>query len=287
MSDTVPFSRRWHITKAALGTTSITCSVILFGIGIYFIAGPYRYRTNIDLAFVLCAAGLALIWQGSEFISICSSSKRRSGIHPGAHVALHLLIWLIAAAAVAFVTTSVIFDHDVLEQDEWYYSTYDDPYYYSDDGDSSPYANPDYVEDSTTPAQQLAFLRRFLALMEATLALTCVLLLVHFALFVRACVETSQWNHAAATRTVYVPVPHPAAGPHGRPAYYYAAAAAPMPMSPQYRDPAGNVYGYYAPPPPPPPPMPQQQQPPIGEKSAPGREAAAVGGTEEGRTGGE
>lgn len=45
---------------------------------------------------------------------------------------------------------------------------------------------------------------QYAALEAAILAFLCILLIVHFTLFVRACVETHQYN--SVSRTVYVPI---------------------------------------------------------------------------------
>ncbi len=49
---------------------------------------------------------LAGIWQTAEFITLCA--RRNRGIHPGAHVGLHLVIWLGSAIDGGFLTTFMI-----------------------------------------------------------------------------------------------------------------------------------------------------------------------------------
>jgi hypothetical protein len=65
---------------------------------------PQNFETDVPLQ-----VGLAGSWQIAEYITLCV--RRNRGIHPGAHVALHLLIWLGAATAVGFLTTFAVVDN--------------------------------------------------------------------------------------------------------------------------------------------------------------------------------
>lgn len=103
------------------------------------------------------------------------------------------------------------------------------------------------------------------ALEEALLAFVSILLLLHFVLFVRACVETHQYNSSRVTRTVYVQVPVQMVGgaPGQQPIGYYAyqpLPGQPLPfMPPPQPQPQvsgsapvaapqqAHLYGYYAP----------------------------------------
>lgn len=121
---------------------------------------------------------------------------------------------------------------DVSDYNDGYYSySYYDDYY--SDGD-------------------LDWIGTIIPLEQAILSFTVLLLLVHFTLFVRACVETHQYNRA--TRTIFVPMPVAPYGypPPGPPMQQYPYAMQPAPP-PQMAEPPrapDNVhhYGYYAPP---------------------------------------
>ena len=115
-------------------------------------------------------AGLAIIWVTADFVAICVSREQR-GIHPGAHVALHLIIWLLAAVTVGFLG---------------FYISYS---YGSDTGTSEYFAPTGF---------------KILLIERTLLAFSCLLLLTHFILFVRACIETHQYNMYGST--VYVPI---------------------------------------------------------------------------------
>lgn len=184
---------------------------------------------------------MALIWQTAEFITVCASSRHR-GIHPGANVALHLLIWLVAIVATSFMAVYVSLD----QSDVSYYSNTSNYYYYG--------------------AGELRWIKKIFAIEQAILAFTVLLLIIHFILFVRACIETHEYNKA--TRTVLVAVPMAQYG------YYQAGPPQPQmqygmqQMAPQQQQmpqqyltreqmaqqaQQAQVYGYYAPPGPAPP----------------------------------
>lgn len=167
---------------------------------------------------------MALIWQTAEFITICASSRHR-GIHPGANVALHLIIWLMAIVAMSFMAIYVSFDRVDLDNFHDYYGYYD----------------PDELE----------WIRQLFSVEQAMLAFVTLLLIVHFTLFVRACIECHQYN--TATRTIYLPMAMP--GPVGPYGYYqpgppqaqpypYAMQQAPQQHMPQQQ----QHFEYYAPP---------------------------------------
>lgn len=178
----------------------------------------------------LLQAGLALVWQTAEFITVCASSRHR-GIHPGANVALHLIIWLITACALSFLAVYVAIDQYNIDDgyDYGYYGYYDD--YYND---------------------SLNWVKTIVAVEEAMLAFTVLLFLIHFTLFVRACVETHQYNRA--TRTIFIPMPMGQYGyyPPGPPIQQYPYGMQPVPQQqmvqpqPQMPDQIHH-YGYYAP----------------------------------------
>lgn len=192
---------------------------------------------------------MAIIWQAAEFITVWASKTSR-GIHPGANVALHLIIWLVGAIVVGFLATFVAFDIDDLDDADV------NAGYYDTDGDTPSYGS-------------LAVFQTRIRLEEALLAFSGVLMLLHFVLFVRACVETQQYNSRRRhrTRTVYVPVPVQVAGlapDSQQPVGYFAyqpmpSQSLPFVLPPQQHQqqpqlsgaPAppqqAHLYGYYAP----------------------------------------
>jgi len=142
----------------------------------------------------------------------------------------------------------------------------------NDSGDtdySSSYDSP--YDGDTYDADALATLLR---LEEALLAFSSLLFLLHFVLFVRACVETHQYNNHPVTRTVYVQVPMQMAGgpPSQQPFGYYAyqplpdqsqSFAQPQPQvqgAPVAAPQQAHLYGYYAPAPANPPQVSEQNR---------------------------
>ncbi|OIW28233.1 hypothetical protein CONLIGDRAFT_370266 [Coniochaeta ligniaria NRRL 30616] len=276
-----PFSRPWHIAKIVLGSASLVVSIVIWAISIVLLARYTSYDYNYDsweitfeAAFALAAAGIAVIWQAAEFITVWASKTNR-GIHPGANVALHLIIWLVAILGVGFLATFVAYDVENLDE-------------IRNDSDSSRYS---YSYYNALDADSLAAL---LGLEEALLAFMSLLFLLHFVLFVRACVETHQYNNHPVTRTVYVQVPVQMAGgaPGQQPFGYYAyqpLPGQPLPFAqPQSQVPGAPVatpqqahlYGYYAPAPAFPPQVPQDNRMSTvsgSSHAAPGRHGPSTG----------
>jgi hypothetical protein len=140
----------------------------------------------------------------------------------------------------------------------------------ADGSDSSSYYYSSYY--SYDPDALSGLLR----VEEALLAFMSILLLLHFVLFVRACVETHQYNNHTV-KTVYVQVPASMPGgiadqqPYGYYAYQPAPGQPPMqfqqpvpqvpgaPIAPQQ----AHMYGYYAPAPMFSPPVPDHTQTPM------------------------
>lgn len=207
---------------------------------------------------------MSLAWQIAEFITVCVR-RNYIGIHPGAHVGVHLILWLALCALIGI--TGAIVHYDL--------GDYKDLQSYLDDDDSySSYYG--YYDVS------LSSIRSFLRMEEAELAIAVLLLCVefllkamkqtnksrlcHFTLFILACIETDKRNKAPRVpRTVYVVAPPP-----GHASVYYAPPPAqgmpqpypypPMQFIPQQPEPArvngdpnpnsnssSGMYGYYAP----------------------------------------
>lgn len=64
----------------------------------------------------LVQAAFAICWDSAELIIICARGGRR-GIHPGAHVALHLVFCPVLAAGIAFESLQLWFSG---YPDSWY-----------------------------------------------------------------------------------------------------------------------------------------------------------------------
>lgn len=113
-----PVSRPWHNAKIALHAISIVFCLILIGISAALAANPRVL--SFQIVWVAPEAAAALLWSAAELITVCVRKGQRRGIHPGAHVALHLLFWL-AFLAAAGLTAYVV---AVYVDEQSYYSSY-------------------------------------------------------------------------------------------------------------------------------------------------------------------
>lgn len=168
-------------------------------------------------------------------------------IHPGAHVGIHLVLWILAL----LVTISFCFTLSY-ELSSWTVDSQcgdNSGGYYSTGGSSSGYESCDYYTFSSDAKARL-----YLGMLEAVTAFSLLMLMCHFALFVMACIETDRrrkWNKQA--KVVYLVA---TAGPaDGR--TYYTQVPAPMQQQAQQQpavqqqrttEPSQEMYGYFAPP---------------------------------------
>ncbi|KAK1847978.1 hypothetical protein CCHR01_09412 [Colletotrichum chrysophilum] len=172
----IPYSKPWHIAKIVMRCSDIVFSLIVIGISAYVLTIAFSGGAFYVMSWLPAAVGI--IWDTAELITICARGGRR-GIHPGAHVGLHLIFWLCFAAAVGLQGTYIYF-RDV---DDYYYS-------YS--------------------SRRQSFFRTKVVPMQNTItAFTALLLINHFILFVRACVETNQRNSRPPVFMVPVNAPPP------------------------------------------------------------------------------
>ncbi|KAH8895836.1 hypothetical protein GQ53DRAFT_838755 [Thozetella sp. PMI_491] len=191
-----PYSHGWHRAKLALYTLSILICGSILGLGIY-ISSASSYLSLIEFGLLAALSAGALVWTALEFLILCSTrDDPPRGIHPGAHVAVHLIIWIYGAIVMSFMG---IF---VSDQNDYYYS--------------SRY-HPSVIWEAE----------------KALLGLTAVLAVIHFVLFVRACVETHQRNNTAQRTTIYVPVAMNPDGSYGNPYGYYAQPQGTVPIPPE------------------------------------------------------
>lgn len=201
------YSRRWNIAKMALRGSDLVSAIIVVALSIYYLFTWYNLW--ISVIFTLPASGAVFIWEVAELITLCARGGR-TGIHPGAHVGLHLVFWMYLLVGLVFFG---IWGAPRAIDDYSYY-------YYSVE---TPAAGPAYA------------LMVFMAIMT----------ILNFVLFVRACVETAQINRQA--RTVFM-IPagvngQMAAHPHMSMGYPPQAYMYPMPMQQQPRESMYNTLG--------------------------------------------
>lgn len=160
------YSRPWNIAKMALRGSDIVAAIILLGLSIDILFS-YMNAFFLAMVFTLPAAVTVILWESAELITLCARGGKL-GIHPGAHVAMHLIFWLYHAVGLAFFSIYIVWD---ISSEYSYYNYY---------GYENPNAGKIY----------------------AALTFFAIMLLLNFVLFVRACVETSEVNRQA--RSVFV-----------------------------------------------------------------------------------
>lgn len=120
---------------------------------------------------------MALVWDAAEIITwLCR--KRVAGIHPGAHVGVSLIIWL-GAACIGGIQSAYVT-----------YTTHDSDTCYDSESD-------EYVDCRSSSGQMIA-----------AAAFACLVWLLHFTLFVGACIDTAKRNAANRRQVVVVGPPY-------------------------------------------------------------------------------
>ncbi|KAI1198104.1 hypothetical protein F5X97DRAFT_323888 [Nemania serpens] len=126
----------------------------------------------------------SIIWNTAELITYCVRLRKQAqrGIHPGAHVGLYLVFWLVGVfALILSVTLYVGVEYDIRScEDRNSRSSSVDPYYYNSYCDE--YDPITYWKWNVLPT-----FRGFLAILA-------LWLINHFVLFVLACIDTHKRN---------------------------------------------------------------------------------------------
>ncbi|KAI0445948.1 hypothetical protein F4803DRAFT_95982 [Xylaria telfairii] len=188
----------------------------------------------------------SIIWNTAELITYCVRLRKeiQRGIHPGAHVGLHLIFWLAGIFAILLTVTvylGVASDVRYCEHrndDEDSYSYYGSSY-------CSEYQPLDYYEWNVLPV------------IRAHLAIFALWVINHFVLFVLACIETNKRNRMRPAAFVVpanavAPYPQQAAGTQPtQPIQFYPypiMMAQPQPANEKSPVPNNqNIAGFYAP----------------------------------------
>ncbi|KAL2121111.1 hypothetical protein VTJ04DRAFT_5138 [Mycothermus thermophilus] len=251
-----PYDPKWHLAKLILLGSSLVSSAIIIGVCLAMgLMNSQHYGTDlwyqpIDYVFgtSATAAGLAIFITTLELF-ITARSSRRQGMHPGLLIALHLFIWIMCIPANFVAGVYAVYP----ERPTWrYYDVY---------------------KDRESARQLDNLFAKTSACLRTVFAFDLILIVLHFVLFVRACVETHRINRARRNRrrqTVLVPVmqaPPPAA------AAGFPAAAVPRmgayPPYPHPHQPLPPHYPYYPAPPPAAAPVSAPYPPPKGVAPAP------------------
>ncbi|EHK24264.1 uncharacterized protein TRIVIDRAFT_54358 [Trichoderma virens Gv29-8] len=188
-------NKAWEIIKMALHILSAALGAA--GVGLGFSSLNFTYFTYTVVIATAPPCIIALVWSISELITRVAR-KLKSGIHPAAHIALCLIIFLVAT-----ILTSLF---GPWFQSSW--GSYDDPssssqscgYRYNATLDTMVYSCTGDSSDDEA-AQRVFDHERSVSIAAAVV--TYLIAAINFALFVGACVDTSRAN-TVASRPIYV-----------------------------------------------------------------------------------
>ncbi|KAI2636941.1 hypothetical protein GGS26DRAFT_588491 [Hypomontagnella submonticulosa] len=216
-----PYSKSWTVSKLVLTIASIVIAIVILALSSAFLSE--EGAASFTGAYALPITIAAILWNGAELITFGVRARKdiNRGIHPGAHVGLHLCFWLACVFAVLITTSITLVVQSVVrncleydnDDNDFYSGTRYCNYY---DDESSLYSNGSY-----------------LPMIQTMLAFFCLATIVHFILFVMACIETHKRNVLKPAGIVmpapgtagmyYAPPPPPGVAPY----YPYPAPMAP------------------------------------------------------------
>ncbi|KAI1265630.1 hypothetical protein F5Y18DRAFT_41419 [Xylariaceae sp. FL1019] len=211
-------SQAWIGTRIGLTVLSSILGIIIIALTSQLLGqGSWVAATEL-YAYPIAVA--SVLWNTAELITYCVRLRKhhQRGIHPGAHVALHLLLWLAGVFGVLLTVSLLLGVQSELDYCENYY---DNQGYQSSSCDEfTPYT---YYRSMIFP------------IIQGLLAVFALWLVVHFTLFVLACIETHRRNVMLPT-AILVPISQPGVAPMqyypqqgAVPIQYYQQPVMPMP----------------------------------------------------------
>ncbi|KAG6355645.1 hypothetical protein INS49_003607 [Diaporthe citri] len=244
-------SKPFAVAKFVLGSFNLAFAIIALGLTLGVVTTSFSMDSFIGVIICLSLAVASIVWQLAEHITLAVRRGWRP-IHPGAHVGVHLVLWVLAILVAPSLYLSLAYelrDYTIESDCE---SQRDSDGYYTGSGSSSFYCN--YY---SFPSQAAA--NKYFGMMEALAAFATLLLISHFTLFVMACVETDRRRkYGKATKVVYLVA---APGPVDGRMYYTPLATqqlvnnrgSVLPPQPvhhhlQQENADPGAHGYYAPP---------------------------------------
>ncbi|KAL7929647.1 hypothetical protein V8C35DRAFT_314882 [Trichoderma chlorosporum] len=153
--------------------------IILGAIGLGLSLGSLQSNVVSGAIAAAPSAGIALLWSLAEVITR-AVRKFKSGIHPGAHVGMCLILWMLSSVMGGILCTYVALKPQDDEDDCGTYT-------YPDGDENMPYnGGCDPYED-----------RYPLGKILGTAVITCLIFGLYFGLFIDACINTHRRNVAA------------------------------------------------------------------------------------------
>ncbi|KAL6880813.1 hypothetical protein J3F83DRAFT_710683 [Trichoderma novae-zelandiae] len=184
--------RAWELTKTASHVLSVLLAAA--GVGLGFSTLNYKYFYAIVLISTIPACMIALVWSLAELITR-AARRFKAGIHPGAHVALSLIVFLLGVILPALFGPWL--------QDSWNGDV--DAYRSCSNVYDPVYRRYVYLCTGDDGAARRQYARERRVAMAAAVV-TFVVAVIHFGLFVGACVDTDRVNRVAK-RPIYVVAP--------------------------------------------------------------------------------
>lgn len=166
-------SKRAEFTRLGFFATALLLGIIGLGLSLSSLGG-----SDISVAIAaLPASALATIWSLAEVITR-AVRKFKTGIHPGAHVGVCLIIWMIASVSGGMLCTYVAL-----------YNGYDDDgcQFSSTDGQGNTITYNNCAPVDPAPKGKIV----------GSAVITCLLFAINFGLFIDACIRTHRRNTAA------------------------------------------------------------------------------------------
>ncbi|KAI0160856.1 hypothetical protein GGR52DRAFT_149740 [Hypoxylon sp. FL1284] len=178
------------LVKLVLTLLSVTSCIIVLAISIA-LATDSSIQSYI-VVWTAPQAGAALWWSVTGLVSARTQPSKPdrtdADIHPGAHVAVHLLLSLGFGAGLGLTARILKFAlaFTTLDDPEAYPEYY--AYYYSNDDDGYEYYSNFYIRS-----------------METLVAFLSLLIIIHFLLFVNACREVLKRDRTTSAEAVLEP----------------------------------------------------------------------------------
>ncbi|KAM0463403.1 hypothetical protein ACHAO4_000117 [Trichoderma viride] len=166
-------SKRAEFVRLGFFGGALLLGIIGLGLSLSSLGG-----SDISVAIAaLPASALATIWGLAEVITR-AVRKFKKGIHPGAHVGVCLIIWMIASVTGGMLCTYVALYNGYYDNDDCSYTT--------SDGESNV-SSYDCAPLDPAPKGKIV----------GSAVITCMLFAINFGLFIDACIQTHRRNTAA------------------------------------------------------------------------------------------
>lgn len=182
-----PHHATWSTAKFALRVVSAIVAVALVFVSAVGFAAPPGFNSYPIMGLALAAA--TLLYNSGQFIAMCVRRSKSEAGRPAVSLGLELVL---ASGGFAMSGLIIAYTSDVWRWSEYY----NDPAGSNDNGGAG--GNPDGGDDGTPPDSSYVDHDGYAWFAKSVAAcfLASALSLIHFVLFVRACVEVSRQRQA-------------------------------------------------------------------------------------------